>query len=379
VPGVAALKAPIDCFAGWGRAAPPTAAYDDPSVKMISPELRAYAKNTDKSQALDLDALTAEYERTLTGPAIENAKRYKAIAKDDLLKLPTLKALYDASGKWTEKGRNKVYDDKYAERQAEMLRKDITLNAGWSNPKSADVKYREFETKSRKVTPKETDLGDAVAEPQYEKIKQAWKRMQVFVEPQILQPIQPPKVRILKSNGSFRAYYKDNVVFVDEKEDIPTIVHETGHHLEETVQETVWAAFHGLLYARQEEATAKGKDKLKSLGMDADEIHYPIDMPATGSYTVKYYKQGGAELMSMGPQFLSEPKTTKKLIDKDPQYAAVLAQQFLPQEFVAAGLDRFGQPEPEPEPEPEPLPTSRARAYAVGESSRPVPPLPEAL
>lgn len=126
-------------------------------------------------------------------------------------------------------------------------------------------------------------------------------------------------------------------------DEIPTIVHELGHHVEFALPIVVWL---DLVQILQERA---GGRALVDIYGNGKEIAYAAAMPAfqeiyrkepggefTAKYAAKIYASGDTELMSMSLEMFSQPAKARTLINHDPILAATVLRAIRPAEFKAA-------------------------------------------
>jgi hypothetical protein len=269
------------------------------------------------------------------------------ITAEDLKRLPTVRSLYQNGT--SSKKLEKAYKALYRKRRQQAA--SAKPHPGWHDPAQADVQYGGHRTEARgKIVPTGDDQGKVSDKELLAKVAEAWRRILVLVEPAVLAQIPPPAVRILRAETKFRAHHdpSQRAIFIDHKDTIRVIMHETGHYLELVLPGQVWAAIHGLLYERQAQAEAAAPkvnrwllpsyDKESDEMRNADEMLYPIIMPATAEYTSSYYASGDTEIMSTAMEFFAQPEKLRELVDKDPQMAAVILSQLIPEEFTHAGL-----------------------------------------
>lgn len=161
-----------------------------------------------------------------------------------------------------------------------------------------------------------------------------------MVEPQLLAQIPVPKIFVhLKHAGgiftrkrnTFRAHQSGDEVHVAQDEETSVIVHEVGHYLEDNLPSELWHDIRLLLESR-----AGGETKVERGGVGMrEEGRYPGEYPATGKYTSSAYPdKGSTEVMSMTLEYLSDPKKIKKMIENDPQQAAIILRGIRPKEYA---------------------------------------------
>lgn len=145
----------------------------------------------------------------------------------------------------------------------------------------------------------------------------------------------------------FRAYYNPNNVHVAQDTDTETIVHEVGHHIEDSDRAlgpgSSMLDMNALLHSRNNgNVTAK-----YIYPLSLREQRYAGDYPGTSKYTSKYYQGGSTEVMSMSLEYLSHPQKFRTLIEQDPQQAAIILRIIQPVQFnglnLNAGAINYGQ------------------------------------
>jgi hypothetical protein len=105
-----------------------------------------------------------------------------------------------------------------------------------------------------------------------------------------------------------------------------------------------WAEVHKLLQKRRGTETKGGY--ISPVGFNEtlswDEQRYPGNYPGTGIYTSRYYTGGFTEVTSRTVEYLSHPTRFKKLIEEDPQQAALILRLLRPKEFAKErSLDQY--------------------------------------
>ncbi|WP_259281376.1 DUF4157 domain-containing protein [Bacteroides fragilis] len=140
----------------------------------------------------------------------------------------------------------------------------------------------------------------------------------------------------------FRAEYNNTGVHVAQDTDTETIVHEVGHHIENSDRAlgpgSPMLDMDALLHLRN-----NGNGIAKYIYPQSfEEQRYSGDYPATGKYTSKYYLGGSTEVMSMSLEYLSHPQKFRVLIEQDPQQAAIILRIIQPIQFNALNLNPAG-------------------------------------
>lgn len=174
----------------------------------------------------------------------------------------------------------------------------------------------------------------------------AWTRIRHLVDASVLKKTRAPKVRV-RDSDEFRGHYSPSTeeIHISRAASVTTIVHEFGHHLENTLESDLWFGVQRLLHGRHEEARRgmgflpMGADTLIAIGSHPfasmqDEPRFKAEMPATGKYSAKAYESGDTEVVSMSLQFLADPAAVKSLIDDDPQQASLLLRTIKPGEYA---------------------------------------------
>jgi hypothetical protein len=179
------------------------------------------------------------------------------------------------------------------------------------------------------------------------------KVVKILVESALLKTINRPEIRVYPRHGlrpshpnGLRPNCASGVIRIGQDESVNTIGHEVGHHLEEHISTEFWYDLHVLMLERanQDLTTVKfaafpTRHKIQSIGMRItapDEGRLKGKYPATGRYTSKINADGGTEVLAMSMQYLVEPERAKKLIEKDPQQAAIILRGFIPDEYKAS-------------------------------------------
>lgn len=189
----------------------------------------------------------------------------------------------------------------------------------------------------------------------YQRVIEADQMLRRMIEPQILELVPAPNVKIIDSMF-FRAFQNGRDVHVSSGESMQVIVHEVSHYLEDHLPTDLWMDVHQLMRGRHttrvgERLQKNSKDKKAnkighgSFGM-RDEGRYRGEYAATGLYTSSAYDESAnssTEVTSMTMEFLADPANAKKIIEKDPQQAAIILRNMRPQEFAQYVPDEFAQ------------------------------------
>lgn len=206
------------------------------------------------------------------------------------------------------------------------------------------------------TTKKPIETADAVPNnhAMFARVREADNMLRRMIEAQLLRTLPPPTVYVVKSK-KFRAYQSENKIYIAKNEEMPIIVHETSHYLEDHLPTRMWAEIHTMLRARHNARAqsysdnAKRQLKARTIGSGAmfmrSEGRYRGEYAATGKYTSSAYgEQGSTEVTSMTMEFLANPANAVKMIEKDPQQAAIILRSMRPNEYAATpGLAAFNQ------------------------------------
>jgi hypothetical protein len=174
------------------------------------------------------------------------------------------------------------------------------------------------------------------------RIDQAWALIQTMVEPERLKAALTAKESpslIVHARGGYlggligtRAYQDDvaNEIHIAHNDPVDVIVHEFCHYLEVNLPLDALASTKHHLEDR-----AQGNRDLSNIfgPVLTDEHMYSEGSSAFGRYGHKYYKEA-TEVLSMGGEYLSNPRTARQLIDNDPGLALMLLRVMRPQEYA---------------------------------------------
>jgi hypothetical protein len=210
---------------------------------------------------------------------------------------------------------------------------------GWLSKRRAASKMQKFKTKV-----------DAV---------DAWVRM--MVEPELLRRVPRPEM-VMHTRGRMRALgntqrfaflpdpsgYRPNYTDPERKEPgrvhLPydemhsLIAHEVGHAIEGFLPIQSWHDMNLLLERRHEEKVGSSRAArtgatMWTSGLVTNEGRY-AGTYETGKYTSTAYDDGGnSEVFSQAMEFFSNPANALKLIDGDPQHAAIVLRAIRPNEY----------------------------------------------
>lgn len=175
------------------------------------------------------------------------------------------------------------------------------------------------------------------------RIDQAWALIQTMVEPERLKAAlaekEPPSLIVHATGGYLggligtRAYQDDraNEIHIAHNDPVDVIVHEFCHYLEVNLPLDALASTKHHLEDR-----AQGSRDLSNIFGPAltDERMYSEGSSAFGRYGHKYYRDA-TEVLSMGGEYLSNPRTARQLIENDPGLALMLLRVMRPQEYAA--------------------------------------------
>ncbi|MCA9958773.1 MAG: DUF4157 domain-containing protein, partial [Anaerolineales bacterium] len=162
-----------------------------------------------------------------------------------------------------------------------------------------------------------------------------------IVEPHLLREIPKPEIHVHLDYSSgprhpkgFRAFQNGKTVHVAQDEDTAIIVHEIGHYLEANLPTNAWHDIR-LLIEERHKAKGGGAVAVQGAGGKKDkEGRFAGDYAATGKYTSRAYASGDTEMMSMTLEYLSKKTNAKKMIEDDPQQAAIILRGVRPKEYA---------------------------------------------
>ena len=162
-----------------------------------------------------------------------------------------------------------------------------------------------------------------------------------IIEPQLLREIDKPEIHVHLDYSSgfrhpkgFRAFQSGKTVHVAQNEDTAIIVHEIGHYLEAKLPPETW---HDIRLLIEERHKAKGGGATAGQGAGGKkdkEGRHEGDYAATGKYTSRTYASGDTEMMSMTLEYLANKTNAKKMVEKDPQQAAIILRGVRPREYA---------------------------------------------
>jgi hypothetical protein len=216
--------------------------------------------------------------------------------------------------------------------------------AAWKNGGSLTdfVKFANYNILKGKPVYTDTDVPPD--HKMYQRVEEADLMLKNMVEPDVLAMLDPPKVYIVRSM-LFRAYQNGSTVHVSSSESMQVIVHEVSHYLEDYLPTDLWGDIQAMMRARHAEhslsykGSGKRDKKLTTIG------HGELFMRGEGRYRGKYGTgkytssayddEGGTEFTSMTMEWLADPKKAVKLIDSDPQQAAIVLKNMRPDEYNA--------------------------------------------
>ena len=162
-----------------------------------------------------------------------------------------------------------------------------------------------------------------------------------IVEPQLLRELNKPEIHIHPDYSAgprhpkgFRAFQNGNTVHVAQDEDVAVIVHEIGHYLENNLPTETWHDIR-LLIEERHKAKGGGDKAVRGANRSKKEGRYKGDYAATGKYTSRAYAGGATEVMSMTLQYLATKGNAKKMVEKDPQQAAIILRGVRPKEYAS--------------------------------------------
>ncbi|HET6466899.1 MAG TPA: hypothetical protein VFG43_00850, partial [Geminicoccaceae bacterium] len=174
------------------------------------------------------------------------------------------------------------------------------------------------------------------------RIDRAWDVIQTLFEPDRLDQAmadRPLPQVLVHSKGAHlggligtRANYDDgtNKLHLAHNDPVEVIVHEFCHYLEESLPFDALGGTKHLLEDR-----AQGSRDLSNIfgPVMTDERMYSEGGSAFGRYGQKYYKDA-TEVLSMGGEYLSDPRTARQLVEQDPGLALMLLRVMRPTEYA---------------------------------------------
>ncbi len=186
--------------------------------------------------------------------------------------------------------------------------------------------------------------------------------MRRIVEPEMLGRVPVPTFHVSTRGAQsytnpfgLRASAAAGNVNVAYNEDMPTIAHEVGHIVEEYLPMDDWADIHMLLSERHKAAGGGTRAAKGESIFTRDEGRYKGKY-TTGKYTSRGYSKDNAEVLSMWMQFMAKPSDALKLIEGDPQHAALILRTMRPDDYAkTAALRPFDIYLPNPTGEEGPL------------------------
>ena len=192
--------------------------------------------------------------------------------------------------------------------------------------------------------PVHTDDAVPADHVMYQRVEEADLMLKNMIEPEVLELLDPPKVYVVRSK-SFRAFQAGSNVHVSKKESMQVALHEVSHYLEDYLPTDLWGDIHAMMRARHVKhsmsykSASKRDTKLTTVG------HGELGMRGEGRYRGKYGTgkytssayddEGSTEFTSMTMEWLADPKKAVKLIEKDPQQAAIVLKNMRPNEYNA--------------------------------------------
>ncbi len=186
--------------------------------------------------------------------------------------------------------------------------------------------------------------------------------MRRVVEPEMLGRVPVPTFHISTRGAQtftnpwgLRASAARGEVNVAYNEDMPTIAHEVGHIIEEYLPMDDWADIHMLLSERHKAAGGGTRASKGENIFTRGEGRYKGKY-VTSKYTSRGYTKDNAEVLSMWMQFMAKPGDAIKLIDGDPQHAALILRMMRPADYAkTAALRPFDDYLPNPTGDEGPL------------------------
>lgn len=212
------------------------------------------------------------------------------------------------------------------------------MGKGWKDGGSVgDMQNRFVELPENKRPLIQTDMLNGNLDKNMEAANNFIKFM---IEPHLLRELPKPEIHIHLDYSSgprhpkgFRAYQSGNTVHIAQNEAVDIIVHEIGHYLENNLPTEAW---HDIRLLIEERHKAKGGGDKAARGANrSNEGRFKGNYAATGKYTSRAYASGSTEMMSMTLEYLATKTNAKKMVEKDPQQAAVIIRGVRPKEYAS--------------------------------------------
>jgi hypothetical protein len=295
-----------------------------------SPELEALKTRREelqkqKPKASDLDAFYALSGRK--GTTLKEAyvaDKDKAAFSKALMQLPAVQFFLDR--REVRKKRKAKTARRVAVEQAQwqdggLLRDSLTMEPDNWAPFRAKARFNSTALRTR------LDKVDWM-------LKQA-------VAPSILATIPRPTFKIHTKGAQSptnwhgqRASCGAGLIEIGYDQSTNVIMHEVGHHLENSMAPEVWLDIRAMVDVRHEAAGGGQARGGANVFTHWSEGGYGGTY-ATGTYTARAYKTGIGEVFSMAMQYFSKPDDTRTLIDGDPMHAAIVLRALNPDAYAS--------------------------------------------
>lgn len=164
---------------------------------------------------------------------------------------------------------------------------------------------------------------DSIVRP---KVQDAWTQIRDIVSPAVLNDSGEVGVKI---DGAFtRAYYSESERMIHMAKltsSKATVMHEFGHHLEDTSKVSHWVKLQQLMRDRSQGGELKRIFPFTiPYVISRDEMRYDTDLPSSGEmggcfgYNVKYYPHGSTEVVSTAFEVFHNRDKAFRIAVKDP-------------------------------------------------------------
>ncbi|MGH9057444.1 MAG: hypothetical protein ACRDYY_16540 [Acidimicrobiales bacterium] len=173
------------------------------------------------------------------------------------------------------------------------------------------------------------------------KIVQAESAVKTVVDPQLLAQVRRPEINVhataamsFTAPWGYRANANTGYINIAYNEDMDVISHELGHAVENYLPMAAFYDVH-LLLAERHRAAGGGEEAVSSASVFTPKEGRFAGKYVTGKYTSTVYRDQSNEVISQAMQFFSTPENARKLVEKDPQHAAIVLRMMRPQDYVA--------------------------------------------
>jgi hypothetical protein len=176
----------------------------------------------------------------------------------------------------------------------------------------------------------------------YDRIRKADQFIRAMVQDDMLRTLNKPRMFVHKEVAAgyttplgFRAYQSSGEVHIAQNEDTSVLVHEIGHYVEANLPGNLWRDV-AALHMHRHELEGGGTQAVRPVSIEGvlGEGGFKGEYPATGKYTAKAYDDGDTEVVSLTVEHLSHPSKAEKLLNKDPQQAAIVLRGLRPNEYA---------------------------------------------